>query len=66
MIVRPGVAPRLGGVLLSGFLSLFVAAGRDFTSCRFVEPWQARSRLKIPMLAEVSLDPTWSPPDDRA
>jgi uncharacterized protein involved in exopolysaccharide biosynthesis len=58
---KPRVAMLLvGGVLLSAILALFAAAGRDFTSGRFVEAWQARRRLKIPMLAEVTSpwDPT--------
>lgn len=52
--VRPSVISlAVGGVFLSVVLAIFAAAARDFTSGRFVEAWQVRRRLRIPLLAEV-------------
>lgn len=52
--VKPNVIRLLvGGIFLSIALAFFAAAARDFTSGRFVEAWQVRRRLRIPLLAEV-------------
>ncbi len=42
-----------GGVVLSLLLALFSTAARDLGGGRFVEAWQVRRRLGIPVLAEV-------------
>lgn len=52
--VKPNVLMlAVGGVFLSVALAIFAAAARDFTSGRFIEAWQVRRRLRIPVLAEV-------------
>jgi uncharacterized protein involved in exopolysaccharide biosynthesis len=63
-VVEPPEVPRdpkglkgyllvAGGIVLSVFLAIFAAAARDLGSGRFVEAWQVRRRLGIPVLAEV-------------
>ncbi|MFO0590942.1 MAG: hypothetical protein U0441_25590 [Polyangiaceae bacterium] len=43
----------LGGLVLSAALAIFAAAAKDLTSGRFVEAWQVRRKLQLPILAEV-------------
>ena len=43
-----------GGALLGLFLSIGVAAALDLASGRFIEPWQVRRRLALPVLGEVA------------
>jgi hypothetical protein len=43
----------LGGTILAAILAAVVAALVDILSGRFVEPWQVRRRLSLPMLGEV-------------
>lgn len=63
-IVEPPEVPRkadrpsnavlaAGGLVLSAALALFAAAAADLASRRFVEAWQVRRRLRVPVLAEV-------------
>jgi uncharacterized protein involved in exopolysaccharide biosynthesis len=42
-----------GGVLLGVVLAFFAAAARDLGGGRFVETWQVRRRLPLPVLAEI-------------
>jgi uncharacterized protein involved in exopolysaccharide biosynthesis len=44
----------VGGVLLGAFISVLVALLVDLLSGRFVEPWQVRRRLGLPLLGEVT------------
>lgn len=51
---RPnGAILVLGGLVLSAALAIFAAAAKDLTSGRFVEAWQVRRKLSLPVLAEV-------------
>ncbi len=43
----------VGGTILAAILAAVVAALVDILSGRFVEPWQVRRRLSLPMLGEV-------------
>lgn len=43
-----------GGALLGLFLSIGVAAALDLASGRFIEPWQVKRRLALPVLGEVA------------
>jgi len=43
-----------GGALLGLLLSIGVAAALDLASGRFIEPWQVRRRLALPVLGEVA------------
>jgi hypothetical protein len=43
----------LGGFALSIGAAVLAAGGKDLASDRFVEAWQVRRRLPIPLLAEV-------------
>ena len=63
-VVEPPEVPRdpkglkgyllaAGGIVLSVFLAIFAAAAKDLGSGRFIEAWQVRRRLGIPVLAEV-------------
>lgn len=50
----PGKPVRLaGGVLLSLMVMLFAAGARDLLSGTLVEGWQAKRRLRVPLLSEV-------------
>lgn len=42
-----------GGLFLAVALSFFVATALDLGSGRFIEPWQVRRRLRVPLLSEV-------------
>jgi hypothetical protein len=44
----------LGGLLLAAVLAIFACAGADLASGRFIETWQVRRRLKMPVLGEVT------------
>ncbi len=51
---RPSAAVLGGfGLVLGVLLAIFVAAAADLASRRFVEVWQVRSRLGVPILATV-------------
>jgi uncharacterized protein involved in exopolysaccharide biosynthesis len=53
-VARPNaVMIALGGILLGALLAFFVAAAGDLASGRFVEAWQVRRKLSIPLLAEI-------------
>ena len=43
----------VGGTLVGAFLAAIIAALFDLVSGRFVEPWQVKRRLSLPMLGEV-------------
>lgn len=43
----------LGGLVLSTVLALFVTAAKDLAGGRFVEAWQVRRKLSLPVLAEI-------------
>jgi uncharacterized protein involved in exopolysaccharide biosynthesis len=43
----------LGGLILSAVLAIFVTAAKDLTGGRFVEAWQVRRKLSLPVLAEI-------------
>ena len=47
------IALAVGGILGTIFLALLLTAMADLASGRFVELWQARRRLKIPVLGEI-------------
>lgn len=50
----PGKAARLaGGAFLSLMVVFFAAGARDLLSGCLVEGWQARRRLRVPLLSEV-------------
>jgi uncharacterized protein involved in exopolysaccharide biosynthesis len=50
----PGKPVRMaGGVLLSLMVMLFAAGARDLLSGTLVEGWQAKRRLRVPLLSEV-------------
>jgi uncharacterized protein involved in exopolysaccharide biosynthesis len=64
VVVEPPEVPReparattgvlaAGGLLLSALLAFFAAGAKDLVSGRFVEPWQVRRKLSIPILADV-------------
>lgn len=42
-----------GGLVLSTLLAFFATAAKDLAGGRFVEAWQVRRKLSIPILAEV-------------
>jgi uncharacterized protein involved in exopolysaccharide biosynthesis len=44
----------LGGLLLALILGVFASAAADLASGRFVEPWQVRRRLRLPVLGDVT------------
>ena len=51
---RPSAAVLGGfGLVLGVLLAIFVTAAADLTGHRFVEVWQVRSRLGVPILATV-------------
>jgi hypothetical protein len=51
---RPnGAILLLGGLVLAAVLAIFAAGVSDLTCGRFVEPWQVRRKLSIPLLAEI-------------
>ena len=41
------------GLVLSVLLAFFVAAAKDLSGGLFLEAWQVRRKLSIPILAEV-------------
>jgi uncharacterized protein involved in exopolysaccharide biosynthesis len=43
----------VGGTVLAAIVAALIAALVDILSGRFVEPWQVRRRLSLPMLGEV-------------
>jgi hypothetical protein len=43
-----------GGAMLGLLLSVGVAAALDLASGRFIEPWQVKRRLSLPVLGEVA------------
>ena len=53
-VKRPNVAVLLlGGLALSVFLGLLVAAAKDLASGKFIERWQVERKLRLPILGEV-------------
>ena len=64
-IVQPPEVPRkpvkpnapllvVGGIFLAVVLAVFAAVARDVGGGCFLEPWQLRRKLKVPLLAEVN------------
>jgi len=64
LVVQPPEIPRrpikpnapliiVGGVLFGAILALGLAIAKDVAGGRFIEPWQVRRRVGLPMLAEV-------------
>jgi hypothetical protein len=64
IVIEPPERPReakrpnalvlgLGGIVLSLVLAVFAAAVKDLAGGRFVEAWQVRRKLSIPVLAEI-------------
>jgi uncharacterized protein involved in exopolysaccharide biosynthesis len=43
------------GVVLGALLGVFAAAARDLAGGRFLEAWQVRRRLALPVLAEIEV-----------
>jgi hypothetical protein len=43
----------VGGLFLGAVLAVFAAAARDLAGGRFVEAWQVRRLLGVPVLAEI-------------
>lgn len=42
-----------GGLVLGVLLGLFATIAKDLAAGRFLEVWQVRRRLPVPLLAEV-------------
>ena len=45
----------LGGVVAAVLLAFGAAALADLRSGRFIEPWQVRRKLKLPVLGSINL-----------
>lgn len=50
-----------GGLVLAVVLALFLAAAADMVSGRFIEVWQIRQHLRVPILGELAISAVEDP-----